>query len=101
MVVEWHGGGGGVAWRWWWSGMEVVWYDSDITDLEVGELYRELGVLRHSRDDELHLPGVGAEPITDVNADPLDHDVYETFNLGVEVSPTNEVVETKDKRLTR
>ena len=84
--MGWYGDGGG--------------HNSDVTDLEVGELDRKLGVLRHPRDDKLHLPGVGAESVTNVNADPLDHNIYETFNLGVKVSPKKKVVETKSKGLT-
>ena len=38
--------------------------------LEVGELDRELRILRQAVDHELHLPGVGAEPVTHVDTDP-------------------------------
>ena len=49
--------------------------------LEVGELDREVGVLGKAVDHELDLPGVGAEPVAHVDADPPHNNVHQTIHL--------------------
>ena len=57
------------------------------TYLEVSELDGEVLVSAHPRDHELDLPGVWSEPVANIDADPLDHQVDQPVDLGVEVGP--------------
>ena len=55
--------------------------------LEVGELDGEVGVFGEAVDHELHLPGVGAEPVAHIDADSPHNNVHKTVHLRVKIGP--------------